>query len=127
MVRLNEPSGSKHPTEDFGEPPIPLPAARSSYVFAGVEFLPPNEELADPDAESTPAQAPAETEPAAAEPAASAETGAAPAAEAAPALAPSFEDEVYAFGLMPDESPSSGAATATPEQHAAASAAAFTE
>ncbi|HEU4394345.1 MAG TPA: DNA translocase FtsK, partial [Planctomycetota bacterium] len=122
------PSGSKHPTEDFGEPPIPLPAARSSYVFAGVEFLPPNEELADPDAEPAPAEAAvAEPEPAVAEPAASAGIAAMPAADAAPALAPSFEDEVYAFGLMPDESPSSGAATATPEQHAAASAAAFTE
>src|SRR5688572_16833841 len=101
-----ETSGSKHPTEDFGEPPIPLPAARSSYVFAGVEFLPPNEELADPDAEPAPAEAPAEPEPEVAASAAAVEASAAPAADAAPALAPSFEDEVYAFGLMPDESPS---------------------
>ena len=62
------PSGTGHPTEEFGVPPAPL-SARSHYVFAGVEFLPPNEELADPLAdEAAAAPAPAEPEPVAADP-----------------------------------------------------------
>jgi len=117
------PRGTKHPTEDLGEAPFPTPSR--SYIFAGVEFLPPNEELADPHADA-PAGAPAEPEPAPA-------AAAAPAPEAAPApagaaadAAPVFEDEFFSYGLAPEEAAAAAESTAAHEAHAAAAALVFT-
>jgi hypothetical protein len=112
------PEGGLHPTEEKDPAPAPAPG-RGRYVFAGVEFLPPNEELADPLAPAAPAAAAAE--PLAALPSGTAalpsiassvapsyETPAAAAEAPVPAPAPSgapapasqeFEDEIFAFGF----------------------------
>ncbi len=88
-------------TEEFEPPagPVLIPD-RAPHIFSSVEFLPPNEELADPYA-----PAPAEPPAAPAAPEASVEVSAEPAAAPAPETAHApYEDEFFAFGFE-DEAP----------------------
>jgi hypothetical protein len=111
------PTKVKLETEEFDGPAGPVaPQGRAPYIFAGVEFLPPNEELAGSLEDAPAPAAPAPEAPLADMPfamegtfghaaeAVSAEpAAAAPASDAAPAPSPapagSFEDEFFAFGL----------------------------
>jgi hypothetical protein len=128
-------------TADLGEPVSPILSTRAPYIFSAVEFLPPNEELADANAaaaaapeapaESVEAETPAAPEAPAIDPVAhmAAFSGSVlgepapvvtspalpvlPSAAATPASVESsvFEDEIFSFGLDSSDAAASAAAT----------------
>jgi hypothetical protein len=105
------PARSKIETEEFAEAegPIVVPS-RSPYIFASVEFLPPNEELAEPGTPAPAFEPASEPDPVLPDPVEDSASVPTPAAEPAPAPvegpAPSpveghasFEDEFFAYGF----------------------------